>query len=537
MDNSLPFSAQCAALVIQTAVIIFAARLAGKLAEKCKIPPVLGELAAGIIIGPYFCGSFAIPFTGFSKGLFPLPSNSIIPVNLPIYFISVIGSIILLFISGLETDIKKFIRYSTVGTMVGFGGAAVSFATGMLFGTWIFKTPVSDPRCLFLGILCTATSVGITARILADRKKIDSPEGTTILAAAVFDDVISIIGLAIVMGIINTEVNGLTDGIDWGHIGKITFKSISIWLGFTAAGLIFAKKIAAFLKSFPPLSSITVLASGMALLLAGIFEKAGLAMIIGAYVMGLSLSGTDIAIPVRRNIQGLYEFFVPVFFTVMGMMTDIRIFFDTQVLIYGLIYTLLAILAKVAGCAVPAYFMDFNMLGSLRIGAGMIPRGEVALIIAGIGSASVITLNDKQTPILSPELFGVAIIMIILTTAAVPFFLSYLLKLPNSGLRVETAEEKPIHTSYDFSSETVRDFVLHLMLDNFHHAGFHHKMPYAHCNMINFNRGEISFTMEIKDNSFIFSTTTNNTDIIRQIMRRTLSGIRHDLDNSGITSS
>ena len=117
-------------------------------------------------------------------------------------------------------------------------------------------------------------------------------------------------------------------------------------------------------------------------------------MIIGAYIMGLSLSGTDIAAIIQERIHGLYDFFVPIFFAVMGMQVDVGAMMSKQVLIFGSVYTIIAIVAKIAGCALPALGLGFNMKGAFRIGCGMVPRGEVALIIAGIGLTAGIL--DKQ---------------------------------------------------------------------------------------------------------------------------------------------
>ena len=163
-------------LVIQIGVILFAAKLGGILAQKAGIPTVLGELMSGILIGPYALGALALP--GFPQGLF-VKTVTEIPVSPELYGIATIASIILLFVSGLETDLGLFLKYSVAGSIVGLGGVLFSFAAGDLVGTLMLGGSFMAPRNLFLGILSTATSVGITARILSDRKKMDSPEGVT----------------------------------------------------------------------------------------------------------------------------------------------------------------------------------------------------------------------------------------------------------------------------------------------------------------------------------------------------------------------
>jgi fructose-specific phosphotransferase system IIA component len=453
-----------AELVLQLGIIIFAVRLGGRLVKLVGIPPVLGELLAGVFTGPYALGGIAFP--GFPQGLFPLGEGAL-AVSSELYAFATVASIILLFASGLETDLGLFLRYSVVGGVIGIGGVIFAFTLGDLAGVFLLENAsFMDPRCLFLGILSTATSVGITARILSDHKRMDSPEGVTILAAAVFDDVLGIIALAVVLGII-ALITGGGGSLNAATILGIAGKALGIWLGCTALGLIFSRKIAGFLKLFKSTFDFSVLALGIALLLAGLFEKQGLAMIIGAYVTGLSLSKTDIAQVIQERIRGLYEFFVPVFFAVMGMMVNIREIISPPVLIFGGVYTLAAIAAKVVGCGGPALFLGFNFRGALRIGTGMIPRGEVALIIAGIGLSS---------GILDPQLFGVIILMTLVTTIAAPPLLSASLNIQGAGTRKPVKDDGSALAQWDFCSGEIADLVVDNVLKDLRAEGFYVQM-------------------------------------------------------------
>ncbi|MCR5724608.1 MAG: cation:proton antiporter [Treponema sp.] len=445
-------------LVLQIAVILFAVRVFGKAAERIGIPSVLGELISGVIIGPYALGG--IPLPGFPHGFFPLNSADL-AVSPELYGFSTIASIILLFASGLETDFALFLKYSLTGSIVGLGGVVFSFVFGDITGVLLLGKSFSDPLCLFLGIMSTATSVGITARILSAQKKMDSPEGVTILAAAVFDDVLGIVLLAVVLGIVAVLQGG--GSVSAGAISLIAARAFGIWLGFTALGLIFSKRIAAFLKLFKHSWDFSICALGLALLLAGFFEKQGLAMIIGAYVTGLSLSGTDIANVVQERMYGLYEFFVPLFFAVMGMMVNVRALFSAEVLGFGLCYTVLAVVSKVMGCGIPTLAMGFNLRGALRIGSGMVPRGEVALIIAGIGLTA---------GILDEQMFGVVILMTLLTTLAAPPLLTASLKMNGRGTRKETKIGDSETITWDFGTAEIAGMVNHGLLRDLRSEGF-----------------------------------------------------------------
>ena len=450
-----------AVLALQLGIILFAVRVFGKLAKKAGIPQVLGELIAGVIIGPYALGGLRLP--GFAHGLFPLGAGSLAVSN-ELYAFASIASIILLFSSGLETDIALFLRYSVAGGLIGLGGVVASFLAGAYAGVLLLHCPITSPESLFLGILSTATSVGITARILSDQKKMDSPEGVTILAAAVFDDVLGIIALAVVLGIVAVMSGNSSDGLRAPAILGIAGKALGIWLGFTALGLLFSKKIAGFLKVFKSSFDFSILALGIALVLAGVFEKQGLAMIIGAYIAGLSLSKTDIAAVIQERIHGLYEFFVPVFFAVMGMMVNTREIFSPPVLLFGAVYTAFAILSKVIGCAGAALLLGFNGKGALRIGTGMVPRGEVALIIAGIGLVS---------GILTDQIFAVIILMTLVTTLAAPPLLSVTLKLPGSGTRRPVKNDDSASMQWDFSSPEITGLVVNSLLKDLRNEGFY----------------------------------------------------------------
>ena len=474
------------ALVIQIGIILFAVRLGSALAQRVGVPTVLGELLAGIVIGPYALG--ALPLPGFPTGLFA-GSMGELAVSTELYGIATIASILLLFVSGLETDLSLLMKYSLAGGIIGIGGVALSFAAGDLLGMVLFRTGAMDPRALFLGIMSTATSVGITARILSDRRKMDSPEGVTILAAAVFDDVLGIVFLAAVMGIATLTRDGTGGPLPWGSILGIAGRAFGFWLGFTALGLLLSKQLARFLKSFRNPAYFSILALGLALILAGIFEKQGLAMIIGAYVLGISLSKSDISHVILDKTRGLYEFLVPLFFAVMGMLVNVRQLLDPAVLLGGLAYSLVSVASKFIGCGFPALFLGFNGKGALRIGAGMVPRGEVALIVAGIGlSGGLLSENE----------FGMAILMTLITTIAAPPVLSAALRIPGRGTRAVEKGAEAESSVYAFPSEYVAVLVSDVLVRDLQNEGFFVQLMNVGDGIVQVRKDDIAFSLERK---------------------------------------
>ena len=493
--------------VLQIGIIIFAARLGGAIASLFRLPSILGELAAGIVIGPWALGGIAIGDGLFANGLFNgvalkamnasageaahvmfgtiAGAGALFAATSPaLYGIATLASVILLFLSGLETNLKMFLRYSFVGLMVGLGGVVVSFLFGDLCAIYLLpeffehfaflkELPLAEAMTqeapLYMGIMSTATSVGITARILSEKKKMDSEEGVTIMAGAVIDDVLGLIVLAIGNGIIAAHrtmaAQPGTGGMDWWAIGIVALKAFGVWLGATAIGLLAARWIAKFLKmAFKSPVVIATMAFGLALCLAGFFEFMGLAMIIGAYVMGLALSRTDLKHPIQEMLTPVYTFLVPIFFCSMGMMVDISALCSKPVLIFGGIYTALAVFAKVVGCLVPSMCCGFNFLGGLRIGAGMVPRGEVALVIAGLGLSS---------GYLTQEIFGIGILMTLVTTVVAPPALVGLFAPKAKGVRhPKQAEDNAREICFELGSEDVARLMLERLVGEFREEGF-----------------------------------------------------------------
>lgn len=534
-------------LAIQIGIILFAARLGGMLAERVKLPGVLGELASGILIGPYALGGLKIG-SFFSSGVFPVVDGGTFPVTPELYGFCTIASIILLFLSGVQTDMKMFVRYSLAGTAVGVGGVVVSFLFGdlcavMLMPKILHTGPISfmSPQAMFLGIMSTATSVGITARILSERKCIDSEEGVTTMAGAVIDDVLGIIVLAIGLGVISAKGSG-SEGVDWGHIGIIAAKAFGIWLGATAIGVVAARKISSLLKMFKTPLPIAIMSFGLALILSGFFESMGLAMIIGAYVMGLALSRTDIRYVINENLTPIYTFMVPIFFCVMGMMVDVGQLMKPSVLIFGAVYTVLCTIAKVLGCSIPALFCGFNLRGAGRIGIGMIPRGEVALIVAGIGlSAGYLT----------PDVFGIGIIMTLFTTLVAPPALIAAYANGKSGLRHPKSEDESSRPfSFKMPSAESANMMCEKLVASFRDDGFFtHLLSYEdsiwQIRRDNVEIGlqrvgeELRFECSPKEESFIataiLEVTADLTNLANELSKPVMtSGVAHLRSESGV---
>ncbi|MFC1935854.1 cation:proton antiporter [Chloroflexota bacterium] len=409
-------------LIYQLAIILLAAKVGGEVCFRyLKVPPVLGELVAGIIIGPFALGGLVLGDIG---PLFPKPPGFSetaggIPLSTELYSIAQIAAVVLLFTAGLETNLRQFLRYAGPASLVALGGVVLPFVFGVwatvLFG---FADGLADPKALFMGAILTATSVGITARVLSDLRRLDSPEGVTVIAAAVVDDVLGVLILTVVVGMSASGSFSLSE------VGIIGAKAVGFWLSLIVLGILLSKHISRVFESFRVAGAGIALSLALAFLAAGLAESFGLAMIIGAYSIGLALSNTTLAERLEEPLTAVYHALVPIFFVAMGMLVDLSAV--QGALVFGLVVTLLAVVSKVAGSGLPALGAGFNLLGASRVGVGMLPRGEVALIIAGIG---------LTRGVVDADLFGVSIMMTVVTTLVAPILLVPLFQRGGSGRR------------------------------------------------------------------------------------------------------
>ena len=334
-------------LVLQLGVILLAAKLSGEICERfLKIPPVLGELGAGILIGPFALGGVDIPGLGpLFEDLHSAASGTegfTLPISESLWSIAQIGAIILLFTAGLETNLRQFVRYAGPASIVAVGGSVVPFILGVAvtvaFG---YADGFGDPKALFVGAIFTATSIGISVRVLGDLRRLDTAEGVTILAAAVLDDVLGILILTVVLGIaIEGEFSASSTGL-------IALKTIGFWVALTGLGVLLSKRISALFGRFRVSGAAMGLALGLAFLASALAEMFGLAMIIGAFSIGLALSGTDLAHRLEEPLRGVYAALIPIFFVVMGMLVDVTAL--GGVWQFGIAATALAIIGKVVG--------------------------------------------------------------------------------------------------------------------------------------------------------------------------------------------
>jgi Kef-type K+ transport system membrane component KefB len=397
-------------VLIALAVIMVGAKLGGSLAQLLRQPAVLGELLFGVVIG-----NLVLVGIGWFESFSHLHT---------IHILAEIGVIILLFQVGLESDLGQMMRVGLSSFLVATLGIAGPFLLGWGVGIWFYPNE-SIYMHAFLGAILTATSVGITARVLKDIHKIDTDEARIILGAAVIDDVLGLLILAVVSGIIKAADAGQamsSSAVIW-LIGK----ALLFLVGAIVAGRLIYKpmfNIASYLRVHGMLL-ITALASCFVMAFAA--AMVGLAPIVGAFAAGLVLEEVyyrDKGEFGKHSIEELLEplalFLVPVFFVKMGMDVDLSTFAKGSVLGFALILTIAAIIGKQLS-ALGVVQKGKTKVNRWIVGLGMIPRGEVGLIFAGIG----LSLSFQGESVVTPEVYSAVVIMVILTTLVTPPVLTW----------------------------------------------------------------------------------------------------------------
>lgn len=393
------------------AIILVAAKLAGDLFVRINQPPVLGELLAGVAIG-------ALPLLGFDGLRFVYEDHTM-------RVIAEIGVVFLLFEVGLESNIGQMLRVGASSFLVASAGVIAPMGLGFLVAAWAIPDEPWHAH-LFIGAILTATSVGITARVLKDLQRIDSTEGRIILGAAVIDDVLGLIVLAVVQGIVLGASTG--GGLSAQDIVIIIAKAVVFLGGAMLLGGRVSRHLFGFATRMRVRGLLLAIAIAFCFGLAWLAHAVGLAPIVGAFAAGLVLDEVQYRdLSARDNehletlIRPIAAFLVPVFFVVTGARVDLRVFTDPSILGFAGLLTLAAILGKqVCALAVVERGLD-----RLSVGIGMIPRGEVGLIFAAVGAKLV--LPDGRA-VVDDRTYAAAVVMVIVTTLVTPPVLAWSLR-------------------------------------------------------------------------------------------------------------
>lgn len=386
-------------------VILLVGKFAGELFERLGQPAVLGELIAGVLLGQSVLGV--------------IPTDMADPMTEVIRIFAEIGVVVLLFEIGLETDLRQMVRVGAAASTVALVGVALPFLLG--FAYWLsplvteqFNVSSNMTTAIFVGATLTATSVGITARVLSDLKAMGSLEARLIIGAAVIDDVLGLVILGVVAGLVSGTAITLLG------VGKMLGVAVGFLTLAVVVGLWAAPRVFSVIDRMRVRGILLVTAFAFTLLVAWLAHAVGSAMIIGAFAAGIILSGTNQFDAIEERIKPVADIFTPIFFLSIGAQLDVRLLnpmdpANRPVLAIGAALFGIALLGKLVS-GLPVVWRKFNRLA---VGVGMVPRGEVGLIFAQIGLTA---------GVLSPQLFSAILLMVIGTTFVAPPLLKWSFK-------------------------------------------------------------------------------------------------------------
>ena len=395
-------------IVLSLGILLFAAKLMAELFHRIKMPIVLGELLAGIIVGPFALGG--LPF---------FDGKPLVVLDETVLHIGELSAVVILFIAGLEITPREFVKGGAASFTVGGLGVVIPFFVGyfvfVLFG-------LESLESMLVATALTATSIAISIQVLTELGKMQSREAKLILGAAIVDDILAIAVLSVVTTMVQTG-NTAPD------IGSIIFliSKILILFAVLLAGAVFVvPRILHVEKLWKSKGSIEGITTASFFGAAAISAFVGLSPIVGAFAVGMAVSSTKIIKRVEEYVDKLEIIFAPLFFAIIGAQVDLR-GVNINVLVLSGVIVAVAIVTKLVGCGIPSLIFLKDKTKSMRVGIGMISRGEVGLIVAGVGVTS---------GVLSTDIYTAVIIMVAATTVVSPIWLR------KSYKKQITAEEK-----------------------------------------------------------------------------------------------
>ena len=382
-------------VIISLSLLLFTSKIFAELFHRIKLPIVLGEILAGIIIGPYALGGFPL-FNG----------EPLVILDETIHHIGELAAIVILFVAGLEITPREFLRGGASSFTVGALGVIVPFFIGYilfsLYGLEALET-------LLIATALTATSIAISIQVLTSLGKMQTKEARLILGAAIVDDILAIAVLSVVLTMVQT-------GNTTPDIMEITFlilKILGLFVALLVGSVLIVPRILHRERLWKSQGSIEGITTAIFFGGAGIAALVGLSPIVGAFAIGMAVASTRLIKQVEEYVHKLQIIFAPLFFAVIGAQVDLR-GINLEVLLLAGILVSIAIVTKLLGCGLPSLIFLKDKSKAMRVGIGMISRGEVGLIIAGVGATSGVLSGDVYTAI---------IVMVAVTTIITPVWL------------------------------------------------------------------------------------------------------------------
>lgn len=510
-----------AVFVLQLGVLVLAARLGGSLFARWRLPVILGELSGGIVVGPHLFGGMALP--GFSKGLMSNVADVLVTQG-PLFGVCMVALMVLLFLIGLETDVRLLRRYSLAGALVGVGGGVAAFVAGCALtataSVWLLDQTVAwyEPVPLFMGVVAATTSIGILARVLAQQHRLESPEGVVALSGAVVDNMLGVVLLAVASGVAEAVALGTPPSITL--ILTVVWHTLLAVVFAGAVGLFVVRRVNGMSLRERSATGAVAASAACALVAGGLFGRLGLSPLIGAYVMGVAFSTSDLRHQIQERVEFVNVALVPACFAMIGAMFDPNLLADPRVMSFAGAFLVVALVTKVLGCGLPSLLAGLNGVGCFRVGVASMPRGEATLAVVAIA----LTMG-----VMPPGVLFAVIVLMFASGLMVPGLTEWVFTRGGTGTRIGFSTHTLVSIMFRFPSQTAATLVLNRVIELFENEGF-----YVHL----LNRRELLYRLtreaqvvgvQCNAHGVVFQCTESERDLVNTVMIEVGAGIEQNL--------
>jgi len=512
-----------AMLILQLGVLVFAARVGGALFKRWRFSRVAGELAAGVLVGPHLFGGVALP--GLPDGLMQgVPE--ILGGGHPLFGVVLVSLAVLLFQLGLDTDIGLIRRYKAASLSVGILGSAASFAAicavTVSASPWLFGGGRTmawyEPGPFFAAVAAGVTSVGILSRMLADTRRLETPEGVVALSGAVTDGVVGMLLLAVGAGLVETVAAGRP-------VSLRTVAAGMAWAVLTAGvlavlGLAVARKMARLVLQERRCDGVFAGTAACVLVAAGVTGACGQSPLLGAYVMGVVFSTTDLRHLIQERIEFVHEALVPACFALVGTHVDLNLLADARAVLFVAAFVAVALFAKLAACGVAARAAGLTAMGGLRVGIVSMPRGEVTLAL---------TLLALAAGVLPGPLLAAAAVLLAVSGMLLPKLAEAVFCCGGPGSRKGFAAVEQVRLAFSLATADGARLVVRRVTEVLEDDGFSVHVLNRRERLFRFTRDRLAITLQQAGADVAFTCTPQERNLVNTVMVEVAAGIEQNL--------
>ncbi|MEI7899088.1 MAG: PTS sugar transporter subunit IIA [bacterium] len=511
-----------ARFILQLGVLVLAAKIGGRLFHRWHMPRVLGELGAGLLVGPYLLGGVALPL--FPDGLM-CDAAVLFRAQGPVYGILTISLVVFFFLIGLDTDLRQIRRAKAGGVAAGVGGFVLSFIAtlvvldkvapglaGVNGGRW------TSPEVLLIGTMVSVTSLGMLGRMLAERQRLESPAGHVALTAALTDTVLGLFLLTVFSGAASAVAARAEPSL-----GLLVSMALRALLGFgfiALCGFPIARYVNGLALREKNYTSAFAVSAACLLIAGGVMGAMGLSVVGGAYMMGVAFSTTDLRHEIHERLDFVSVVLLPACFAAVGMQVDPRLFMDGAVAAGIVLVVSGAVLAKFAGGAIPAAFAGLNATGCLRVGVASLPRGEmsVAMLAVVLGMAAV-----------PPGVLAAVVALAVVTCACGPLLANLVFVGGGSGTRKSCAAPDPVKIAFQLPSRQAAMLMVSRAVEIFEDDGFYAHRLNRHQVLYRISRESQVIHLHGREGEVVFECSERERPLVNTVMLELSSGVEQSL--------